>query len=322
MLTERQEIILTFIVDDFLNVMTPISSKYLLDKYKFDVSSATIRNEMAVLEKEGFLIKTHTSSGRVPSRKALKFYIEELKLNIEQSPAKSFELYSGTDNLENLTDELALAISDRTGYLTQVSLAADNETVKGLYITPLTNTASIAIIVLNSGAVRQMPVKTNRDVTIDDFQKLSNIFNELLLDKNLGDTRVILKNNAHVPPGIRDLYDQVTAQIMASVEVQKRTIGHAGFNYLLQDMRNEVETLEHLYGDIESEALYNSVEQLTSNDVSIYFGDELDESYKSLSVITTNFEHAGLSGNLIVVGPELMGYKNVIKLLHSFKKGV
>ncbi|WP_213810279.1 DeoR family transcriptional regulator [Jeotgalicoccus sp. WY2] len=93
MLTERQEIILTFIVDDFLNVMTPISSKHLLEKYNFDVSSATIRNDMAVLEKEGFLIKTHTSSGRVPSRKALKFYIEELKLNIEQSPAKSFELY-------------------------------------------------------------------------------------------------------------------------------------------------------------------------------------------------------------------------------------
>ena len=87
-------------------------------------------------------------------------------------------------------------------------------------------------------------------------------------------------------------------------------------------MRNEVETLEHLYGDIESEALYNSVEQFTSNDVSIYFGDELDESYKSLSVITTNFDHAGLSGNLIIVGPELMGYKHVIKLLHSFKKGV
>ena len=322
MLTERQEIILTFIVDDFLNVMTPISSKYLLDKYNFDVSSATIRNDMAELENAGYLIKTHTSSGRVPSRKALKFYIEELKLKIEQSPSKSLELTSKAGNIENLADELALAISDRTKYLAQVSLKASNETVKGLYITPLTDTASIAIIVLNSGSIRQMPVKTDRNVTIDDFQKLSTIFNELLFDKNLGDTRVILKNNPYVPPEIRPLYNQVTAQITAAADTEKRTMGHAGFNYLLQDMRNEVETLEHLYGDIESEALYNSVEQFTSNDVSIYFGDELDESYKSLSVITTNFDHAGLSGNLIVVGPELMGYKQVIKLLHSFKKGV
>ena len=125
-----------------------------------------------------------------------------------------------------------------------------------------------------------------------------------------------------MPPEIRPLYNQVTAQITAAADTEKRTMGHAGFNYLLQDMRNEVETLEHLYGDIESEALYNSVEQFTSNDVSIYFGDELDESYKLLSVITTNFDHAGLSGNLIIVGPELMGYKHVIKLLHSFKKGV
>jgi len=322
LLTERQETILTFIVDDFLNVMTPISSKYLLDKYNFDVSSATIRNDMAELENAGYLIKTHTSSGRVPSRKALKFYIEELKLKIEQSPSKSLELTSKAGSIENLADELALAISDRTKYLAQVSLKASNETVKGLYITPLTDTASIAIIVLNSGSIRQMPVKTDRNVTIDDFQKLSTIFNELLFDKNLGDTRVILKNNPYVPPEIRPLYSQVTAQITAAADTEKRTMGYAGFNYLLQDMRNEVETLEHLYGDIESEALYNSVEQFTSNDVSIYFGDELDESYKSLSVITTNFDHAGLSGNLIIVGPELMGYKHVIKLLHSFKKGV
>ena len=322
MLTERQETILTFIVDDFLNVMTPISSKYLLDKYNFDVSSATIRNDMAELENAGYLIKTHTSSGRVPSRKALKFYIEELKLKIEQSPSKSLELTSKAGSIENLADELALAISYRTKYLAQVSLKASNETVKGLYITPLTDTASIAIIVLNSGSIRQMPVKTDRNVTIDDFQKLSTIFNELLFDKNLGDTLVILKNNPYVPPEIRPLYNQVTAQITAAADTEKRTMGHAGFNYLLQDMRNEVETLEHLYGDIESEALYNSVEQFTSNDVSIYFGDELDESYKSLSVITTNFDHAGLSGNLIIVGPELMGYKHVIKLLHSFKKGV
>lgn len=322
MLTERQEIILTFIVDDFLNVMTPISSKYLLDKYNFDVSSATIRNEMAELEKQGFLIKAHTSSGRMPSRKALKLYIETLKQNIEQSPAKSIELTSDAGNLENLADELALSISDQTKYLTQVSLKAHDETVKGLYITPLTDTASIAIIVLNSGAVRQMPVKTNSGVTIDDFQKLSTIFNRLLFDQHIGDTKIILKNNPQVPQEIRPLYDQVTAQIMAAAETEKRTIGHAGFNYLLQDMRNEVETLEHLYDDLESEALYKSVEQLTSNDVSIYFGDELDESYKSLSVITTNFDHAGLSGDLIIVGPELMGYKQVINLLHSFKKGV
>lgn len=321
MLTNRQEIILTFIVDDFLDVMTPISSKYLIEKYNFDVSSATIRNDMAELEREGFLLKTHTSSGRVPSRKALKYYIEELKLKIEQSPPRSFELNSRSDNLKSLSHELALTISDRTKYLTQVSLMADNETVKGLYITPLTDTTSIAIIVLNSGTIRQLPMTTSPDVTISDLSQLSNILNGLLLDKKLGEMREILIS-PQIPSALRHLYDQVAAQILAYIETPKRTTGYAGFNYLLQDMKDEVDTLEHLYGDIESEALYDVVEELSSNDVSIYFGDELDASYKSISVITTNFNHAGLSGNLIIIGPELMGYKNVIKLLHSFKKGV
>lgn len=322
MLTNRQQIILKFIVDDFLDVMTPISSKYLLDKYKFDVSSATIRNEMAALERVGYLLKAHTSSGRMPSRKALKFYIEEQKALIKTAPPKTIEIVSSVDDVEAFTQTLATSISKETGYLTQVSASSDDEKVKGMYITPLTDSAGIAIIVLNTGSVKQLPVQTGRHVSVDDLSKLSNLFTSLLKDKRLDDSLFILNDHTAVPNEVRHLYDQLTAQIAAAVDQPKRTVGYAGFNYLLSDMKDDVETLEHIYDDIESETLQQTVEKLSSNDVSIYFGDELDDSYKAVSVITTNFEHRGLSGNLMVIGPELMGYKHVINLFHSFKKGV
>lgn len=322
MLTERQKIILELIVDDFLEVMTPISSNYLLNKYQFTVSSATIRNDMAALEQEGYLVKVHTSSGRMPSRKALKYYIEELKYEINQDPPQPIEFKRPVDNTKNFTQTLAISISERLGHLTQVSLTDEDERIKGMYITPLTDSAGIAIIVLDTGNIKQLPVKTGRGVTVEDLSKLSNFFNNLLMDKRLGDSRLILNENTVVPTEIRHLFDQLSAQINAAIEKPRRTVGHAGFSFLLKDMKDELDTLEHIYEDIESESLQQTVEQLSSNDVNIYFGDELDDSYKSISVIMTNFDYSGLSGNLMVIGPELMGYKHVINLLHSFKKGV
>ena len=75
----RKDRILKLIVEDFIQTAQPVGSHYLLDKYNLNVSSATIRNEMNQLEKEGLLEKTHTSSGRIPSTKGYKYYIEHLR---------------------------------------------------------------------------------------------------------------------------------------------------------------------------------------------------------------------------------------------------
>ena len=77
-LTQRQKIIFKTIVDEFTRCAEPVGSKTLMQLLDFPVSSATIRNEMAALEKVGLLEKTHTSSGRVPSAKGYKYYVNEL----------------------------------------------------------------------------------------------------------------------------------------------------------------------------------------------------------------------------------------------------
>ena len=71
-LSRKQEI-LKLIVEDFIQTATPVGSKYLIEKYDLPYSSATVRNEMFYLEKEGYIEKTHTSSGRVPSAKGYKY---------------------------------------------------------------------------------------------------------------------------------------------------------------------------------------------------------------------------------------------------------
>ena len=88
MLTNRQELVLMSIVDNFLDHMTPLSSNYLLETYNLNVSPATIRNEMSKLESLGLLKKPHTSAGRIPTRQAIRYYVSKLNqdLALQKTP--------------------------------------------------------------------------------------------------------------------------------------------------------------------------------------------------------------------------------------------
>ena len=78
MLDDRKKRILQAVIDEYINSAEPVSSTSLVEKYGLNYSSATVRNELAELEKNGYLDKTHTSSGRVPSEKGYRFYVDEL----------------------------------------------------------------------------------------------------------------------------------------------------------------------------------------------------------------------------------------------------
>ena len=88
-LTQRQKVIFKTIVEEFTRCAEPIGSKTLMDVLDFPVSSATIRNEMAKLEKLGLLEKTHTSSGRIPSQKGYRYYVEHLMVTDLDLPTKN-----------------------------------------------------------------------------------------------------------------------------------------------------------------------------------------------------------------------------------------
>jgi len=88
---KRQELILKTIIKEYIKTATPIGSEGLVDKYNLDISSATVRNEMADLEEQGFIAQPHTSAGRIPTEKAYNFYLENLsEKKLSDSEAKIF----------------------------------------------------------------------------------------------------------------------------------------------------------------------------------------------------------------------------------------
>src|SRR5690625_1517384 len=184
MLTNRQELILFLIVDEFLAAMIHVSSKQIIQKYQLDISSATVRNEIVILEASGFLTKPHTSAGRMPSREALKFYIKKLseKLDEEIKPETVHLNLQNHHTPEELSGSIAEKISTRTNYLTGVSFLGKDEIVKAIYFTPLSEVMLLVIIVLDSGNIKKIPVKMGYDVSLETLELLTNYFNQIVVD--------------------------------------------------------------------------------------------------------------------------------------------
>ena len=118
MLDDRKKKVLQAIVEEYINTAEPVSSNSLTSNHGLDCSSATIRNEMADLEKNGFLDKTHTSSGRIPSAKGYRYYVDELlndeDISLEEIKYISSKLETKVNEIEDLTKITANTISEVT----------------------------------------------------------------------------------------------------------------------------------------------------------------------------------------------------------------
>lgn len=130
LLDDRKKKVLQAIVEEYVNSAEPVSSNAIIHKEDLQYSSATIRNEMADLEKAGYLEKTHISSGRVPSEKGYRYYVDELlkddNISIEEIKYISEKLETKVNEIEELTKIATSTISEITHYTT-VAIGPGND---------------------------------------------------------------------------------------------------------------------------------------------------------------------------------------------------
>jgi len=175
MLSERQKIVLKLIVEEFVRTAEPVGSRTLSKLLEF--SPATIRNEMADLEEDGYLEKTHSSSGRVPSEKGYHYYVDTLMKEDDTTIDLSIidDLFKGgVKSKEALIEESMRLLSELTNYTTlALGSQARFATVKKIELVPLYENTGLLIVITN-----HMPEGTN----IEDAKQVVNILNDLLKD--------------------------------------------------------------------------------------------------------------------------------------------
>ena len=317
---DRRFEVLRAIVADFVETKEPIGSKALVERHHLGVSSATVRNDMAVLEAEGYIAQPHTSSGRVPTEKGYREFVNRLHdvkplSTPERSAILSF-LESGVD----LDDVLRRAVRLLAQLTRQVAVVQyptlTASTVRRLEVVPLTPARLLLVVITDSGRVDQRIVELGD--TIDDHQvaQLRELLGQALEGKKLPAASVAVADLAgqlNTPGKLSDAVGRSATVLLESL------VEHTEERLLLGGTANLTRNTADFGGSLRSvlEALEEQVVvlrllavQQEAGKVTVRIGHETEvEEMAGTSVVTTTYGSSGtVFGGMGVVGPTRMDY--------------
>ena len=224
MLSERQLKILNWIVEEYVKTAEPVGSKTLSSLPEFQYSSATIRNDMAVLEELGYLLKTHTSSGRIPSVKGYKLYVSGV-LNNKEEETKEFPMIDEifrrheTSKDDAIKESMSL-VSQLTNYASvALGKSSYNARIKNLQIVKLSDYSAVMVMVTDQGYVESKKIMIPDAINFKDIEKVIKLLNETLHDCPISEIDTKLKDIQSVDDIQRSIeyYDELVGVFIRAV---------------------------------------------------------------------------------------------------------
>ncbi|GGE74568.1 heat-inducible transcriptional repressor HrcA [Priestia taiwanensis] len=332
MLTPRQLLILQVIVDDFIHSAQPVGSRTLSKKEELSFSSATIRNEMADLEEMGYIEKTHTSSGRVPSEKGYRFYVDHL-LSPKRLEGKEIEAVKSLFaahmfELEKVVQKSSQILSELTNY-TSVVLGPKVKTnkLRSIQIIPVGLNKAVAIIVTDTGLVQNKTITIPDHIEIGDIEKMVNILNNRLVGVPIVDLQdKIFKEVVSVLRGHVQNYESIVKMLDGTFYIPSRqkvyTSGET--NMLFQPEFHDIDKFRSFLTTLEREEEIKELLRKRRDGVHVMIGRETENvGMENCSIITATYSFGENNlGTVAILGPKRMEYSRVISLLQYVAAGL
>lgn len=325
---KRQRLLLKEIVENYIKKAKPVGSKSLCDKLK--CSSATIRNEMALLENLGYLEKNHISSGRIPSEAGYRYYVENLmepkKLTGEDVLKLQTIFHNNTLEVSDAITECMKIIADITNYTSVVlgKSSKDNE-LKQVSIIPLNGNKIVALVCTDKGIVENKQFTLSPNVYIDEVVKTSEIINKMLVGTPIDEVSARLEFD--IKPIIAKhvtQYEAVYNIFYNAFNDFAKSSSNVFFsgkaNILKQPEYNDANEIKNILTKFEDEELVKNIEA-KDNGINVYIGQE-SEFDKNVTIVKTKYNINGEEGTIAIVGPKRMEYDRVIGLLDYISKNI
>ena len=326
MLNCRQEKLLKIIVEDYIKTARPIGSKAICDE--LNCSSATVRNEMGELENLGLLEKMHTSSGRVPSEKGYRYYVDNIMKPKELNGEEMLKLQTIFKNnslvLSDAIERSMEIISELTSYTSIVlGKQSSSNKVSKLEVVPVTDTHLIALVVTDKGHVEHRDVIMSDTVDMKEIQKTVEIINKLVVGTPINE--VSAKLEYEVKPVINECIAQhdvlYNAFYNAFSDFNKSEVHVSGTsNILMQPEFDNADKIREIISKFDDKTKINSIREDDSG-INIYIGSE-NEFDDDVTIIKTKYSINGEEGTIALIGPKRMEYERVVTLLDYIKKNI
>lgn len=326
MLNERQTKLLKIIVEDYIKTARPIGSKAICDELK--CSSATVRNEMGDLEDLGLLEKMHTSSGRVPSEKGYRYYVDNImepkKLTGEEMLKLQTIFRNNSLVLSDAIEKSMEIISELTSYTTIVlGNQSDDNLVSKVEVVPITDTHLIALVVTDKGHVEHRDVNMSSKVDMAEIKQTVEIINKLIVGTPI--SQVSSKLEYEVKPVINEcikehdiLYNAFYNAFNDFTRSEVKVRGTS--NILMQPEFNNADRIREIISKFDDQTIVNKIKEDDSG-VNIYIGSENDFD-DDVTIIKTKYSVHGEEGTIALIGPKRMEYERVVTLLEYIKKNI
>lgn len=325
-LSNRQLLILQVIIDEFIQSAQPIGSRAISKKDEISHSPATIRNDMADLEEMGYLEKTHTSSGRIPSEKGYRYYVDHMLIpfHVAKNERKliSSIFDQGLVDFEQVVQEAVDVLSELTNY-TSIILGPEvfEAKLKQLQIVQISKTSAVAILVTTNGHVEHRSFTIPEKITASDLEKLVNILNDKF--REIPIYQLHSKIESELNNILADYIEDVSLALKylhgALFNQQSDNVYMSGItNLLLQPEFNDVDKIHSLYSMIEKEDLMINLLRASKEGIQVSIGQENKlDALQDMSLIKATYSLAGEQlGTIALLGPKRMEYNRVISIIN------
>ena len=330
-LDERKTKILQAIIRNYLETGEPVGSRTISKYTDLNLSSATIRNEMADLEELGYIVQPHTSAGRIPSDQGYRFYVDALMQEKEREVVELKEmLLERQDKMETLLKQVAKVVAQNTQYAAMISAPQTKRNkVKFVQLSRVAANQILAVIVVEGNVIKNNILAVTQELSDETLLKLNILLNTnlngLSIDEiNLAMISAMKQQAVSHSDIVSEVIDAVAEAIKADEDLEIYTSG-ANNIFRYPELADQQKASE-LINNFEEKQLLSGLVQgaLADEDstgIQVYIGDETPvQSMKDCSVVTATYELGeGMRGTIGIIGPKRMDYDKVVGTLRTLQ---
>jgi len=328
MVTDRGLDVLRAIVSDYVSTREPVGSKSIVSRYGFGVSAATIRNDMAALEDEQLITAPHTSSGRIPTDKGYRVFVDHLAENRQVSSSQRAAIEKFMDASDDFDDLLARTVRALSQLTNQVAViqypTLGQARVQHVELVRVGSNRLMSILITDNGRVEQRLIDCEFDASDADLATLRVSINNALAARPLGDVSIALETLI-LEPRLHALQvalvDALTAQVQANrqsrlvlngtANLVKTEADFTGSLYPVLDAIEEQVVVLKLLSEMRADA----------QTVNVSIGHEHSDSVlEQTSLVSTGYVTSGELAHIGLIGPTRMDYSGNIAAIRAVSR--
>jgi heat-inducible transcriptional repressor len=326
MLDDRKSAILRELVEEYITTGEPVSSRAILERAQLECSAATVRNELAVLENDGYIMKPHTSAGRVPTDRGYRYFVDHLSPgSLRRRTRDRIETF-----FASMHAELGRMLKDTSDLLAEITHypalvlgpGLQGQVVRDVHVVQIEPSVVLIVLATEAGRVHQSVLQLADPPAPIEVTEATEALVTRLDGFVLGDD--LLSEPGHETGGLSavalDIYDRILEVVDAAAVVRREV--YLGGTSFMTDLWEDLSKLHRILAVLDREATVRELLDAEAVGTSVRLGPEIPAGEDDLAVISSSYGADDAGGRMGVFGPMRMDYRRTIKVVEEVSEAL